>query len=369
MQRSAEQVEMMPGPVQHHSPLPSASHTRIIELQPAVEASDDLHVEISVVDLSLPMASYEALSYTWGGIPSSSKVIASQTRAFSVTKNLEDALRRFRLAERPRRLWIDALSINQNDDKEKNHQIPLMSAIFQGAAAVLVWLGRDAQVEASLDRLSELGRLALSDKWPIPADDVADMKECISRVINLSWFSRRWIIQEVVFNVDVVLNVGFREISFLKFMTIVRKIGYEGTEPNRQLGSTLSIFELWENFNFRIKQDEGDFHMQLGYNGEDCCLLRLMRVFSHFGCADARDHIFTIAPLAQDISMLTSGKPVEESSQLPLLAISYENSVQDIYTQFAEFVLNSGHIHWVLAQAAARAGKNCDVLSGPNAAM
>ncbi|KAF7531963.1 hypothetical protein G7054_g8392 [Neopestalotiopsis clavispora] len=331
---SSEQVEMTPGHVAHHSALPSASHTRIIELQPAVEETEDLHIEISVADLASPLESYEALSYTWGGIPSSSKVIVSQTRAISVTKNLEDALRRFRLANRPRRLWIDAICINQNDDKEKGHQIPLMSAIYRGAATVLVWLGRDAEVEASLGRLSDLGRLILSEYWDVSADVVIEIRECISSVINARWFSRRWVIQEVVLNLDVVLNAGSKELSFLKFLRIVKTLRHDENAHSKQLRSVWSLFDLWDSFNTQEEEENRPYFIRIPGKPrtDSCSMLRLMRVFSHFDCADGRDHIFTIASLARDTSVLTSGEPRKSrnKSETPTkLNIPYETSVQE----------------------------------------
>jgi hypothetical protein len=38
-------------------------------------------------------------------------------------------------------MWIDAISINQDDIPEKNNQVALMSEIFHKAERVLIWLG------------------------------------------------------------------------------------------------------------------------------------------------------------------------------------------------------------------------------------
>lgn len=310
------------------------------------------------------MECYEALSYTWKGKSSSSKVIVSQTHAISITKNLENALRRFRLADRPRRLWINALSINQNDDKEKSHQIPLMTDIYRGAATVLVWLGRDARVEASLGRLSDPSRPVFEKNWDglsvLAYQDEAVLKACISDVINVRWFSRRWIIQEVVLNSNVILNAGFKQISFIKFMSIVKTLKFDPhIAPSKKLTSAWALFHLWESFN--TQQQQGDredwFFVKYPYkNDSSSNMLRLMRIFNHFGCADGRDRIITIASLASDIFIPRSSVPLEESPQSILLPMPYERSVQETYVKFAEFVFNSGNIHWVLSQAAARVG-------------
>jgi hypothetical protein len=110
------------------------------------------------------LPSYEALSYCWGSVddtvaihlrspnmdagclhihqtgPDSAELNPS-IGSFQVTRNLEAALRALRLPDRTRRLWVDAICINQMSDKEKTHQVGQMNLIYKSAAHVLVWLG------------------------------------------------------------------------------------------------------------------------------------------------------------------------------------------------------------------------------------
>jgi hypothetical protein len=66
---------------------------------------------------------YEAFSYTWGRlIPIKSVRIDGE--AFSVTTNLEGAIRHLRRVDEPRILWADAICINQLDTiKEANKSV------------------------------------------------------------------------------------------------------------------------------------------------------------------------------------------------------------------------------------------------------
>ncbi|KAI0134396.1 hypothetical protein BJ170DRAFT_609667 [Xylariales sp. AK1849] len=41
-----------------------------------------------------------------------------------------------------RRIWADALCIDQEDSKEKGSQKSAMTRIYRGASLVLVWLGK-----------------------------------------------------------------------------------------------------------------------------------------------------------------------------------------------------------------------------------
>ena len=40
-----------------------------------------------------------------------------------------------------RTLWIDALCINQNDERDKTDQVKVMAQIYENASRTLVWLG------------------------------------------------------------------------------------------------------------------------------------------------------------------------------------------------------------------------------------
>jgi hypothetical protein len=127
---------------------------------------------------STKAASYEALSYCWGdvndlteicllvpdagtnvsvrndhrkhfdrrieSVPSdlwqySDGVQSFLCGRFRVTRNLEDALLALRKPKEARKLWIDAICINQMDKAEKAHQIGQMNRIYASAKQVLVW--------------------------------------------------------------------------------------------------------------------------------------------------------------------------------------------------------------------------------------
>lgn len=109
---------------------------------------------------------YEALSYVWGPTDHPGCVILDG-QAKSITSNLWSALTHLRKYDqrhrqgdqdiKPRRLWIDAICINQDDVLERNHQVQHMGRIYSRAAMVLVWLG-----PASED--SDLAMKALTNK-------------------------------------------------------------------------------------------------------------------------------------------------------------------------------------------------------------
>ncbi|KAH8592191.1 heterokaryon incompatibility protein-domain-containing protein, partial [Bisporella sp. PMI_857] len=122
-------------------PLASTRHTRILQLDAAQDPSEDLKCRLVQINIDTDDASYEAVSYAWGQADFCCHILVGGKEKLRITRSLKDALCRFRLASEVRRLWVDAICINQSDDFEKSTHIPLMSTIYQGALRVLAWLG------------------------------------------------------------------------------------------------------------------------------------------------------------------------------------------------------------------------------------
>ena len=118
-------------------------HIRILDLLPSRDRCAPLHCSLRETRLAQSgdePGSYEALSYVWG----SSKVLRLMFvhgHVFRITANLDTALRHLRHETQVRSLWIDAICINQKDNKEKSSQVNQMRHVYAKASRVLVWLG------------------------------------------------------------------------------------------------------------------------------------------------------------------------------------------------------------------------------------
>ena len=151
---------------------------------------------------------YEALSYTWGSQHDGSAKINLNGHLTSVTMNLFEALKQLRLdqvknGKSKRKLWIDAICINQGDDAEKSRQILLMRDIYANASRVLAWIGKpDGLTGLAFDTVK---RFAADDGTPngsvthqrIP-DTARERRAAIKLLIERSYFERVWVIQELV---------------------------------------------------------------------------------------------------------------------------------------------------------------------------
>ena len=110
---------------QLYTPLDKEDHRiRILHLLPGAFDAD-IRCELSTQSTEIE---YEALSYVWGDTDDK-RVIEVQGHRMEITRNLESALRHIRDEGKTRRLWVDALCINQGDTKERNHQVGFMGAI------------------------------------------------------------------------------------------------------------------------------------------------------------------------------------------------------------------------------------------------
>ena len=90
---------------------------------------------------------YEALSSVWGDEQDKLEIMLDN-KPFMVTRNLHD----FLLQTRPKcgassvragPFWIDAISINQNDNEEKGAQVNMMGDIYRNCERCIVLMGKE----------------------------------------------------------------------------------------------------------------------------------------------------------------------------------------------------------------------------------
>lgn len=128
---------------------------RIFRLLPARAGEEDnISGEIFTINLD-GSHRFTALSYAWGD---NRHVVNIETNGglLPITLSLKTALQGLREAE-PLDLWIDQICINQDDDDEKAHQIPLMKDIYTLSTQTIAWLG-PGSTEQAIAYLERVGR-------------------------------------------------------------------------------------------------------------------------------------------------------------------------------------------------------------------
>jgi hypothetical protein len=190
---------------------------------------EPIHCTLKVLNLEkivTTVLEFQALSYAWGHdaqhetiflsdarsstMETSPDVLSDQatnstsSRPFKVHKHLYNALSRIRREDKHTWIWVDALCINQKNDIEKSHQIPKMPDIYSNAMNVIVWLGEADggqkwvadTTNTALQLIPKLLNLKILDsmlKQDTTDDSVLRSWMLFSEVLQLPWFTRRWV--------------------------------------------------------------------------------------------------------------------------------------------------------------------------------
>jgi hypothetical protein len=228
-------------------------------------------------------------------------------------QSLATLLPYLRLQDQERRLWIDAICINQEDLAERSSQVKLMSKIYKQAEQVVLWLGlEDSDTRKAFDLLHRLGTAVTVD-WPsrtmLPTSAehqmLADKLEVLplnsgdyhslNSIICRSWFDRLWIRQEVQLAREAVLVCGDLALNWTTFRHAMYCIF---TKPSADSDLIRAMENLGPDYkipftNERLKHvvdliDYGGNYMDLG-----------QRIFlaRYSECSDARDRIFAVMSL------------------------------------------------------------------------
>ncbi|KAI0550343.1 heterokaryon incompatibility protein-domain-containing protein [Xylaria curta] len=305
-----------------YEPLPQNSHTRVLELSPALDPNTPLHGNFRFVNLDKDPF-YDAISYTWGDPHFTEEIFIGENSRLCITPNLRDALVRFRQPTEVRSIWVDAVCIDQANEEDKRRQIPSMGDIFRCASSVLVWLGKEPWGEACLWKIS-----LLSQRKTAPTtSDMDEISSILSQLVSLSWFSRRWVIQELVLNPNVFFFCGAISIPWLRAAQLLKIFPKENLSP--QILHLYKLRETWDSHNrskHRIPPESGVLHMLSNFRETDC--------------SDPRDRIYALIGIASDVVFEDYDTRQEENKIF--IRIDYTQTVEQLYHDFAVAVQQSG---------------------------
>jgi hypothetical protein len=131
----------------------------------------------------------------------------------------------------PRRLWIDAICIDQGNLHERSQQVRLMSRIYSRSQRLLIWLGVESQdSNLAMDFLSHTGRKMLAEGLPpvlellggITSLSLAEIRQSVINLLARPWFTRAWVLQEYVLGGadDTLFMCGSKTLSNESFMAL-----------------------------------------------------------------------------------------------------------------------------------------------------
>jgi hypothetical protein len=102
---------------------------------------DDLVLSLEVVQLDNgPMMDYDAISYRWDIQANIELNNSTELHTYYLTEGHRQIIQDLRYTDHARRIWIDAICIDQGNIIERSQQIQLMRLIYTKACHVCIWL-------------------------------------------------------------------------------------------------------------------------------------------------------------------------------------------------------------------------------------
>ncbi|KAH8744240.1 heterokaryon incompatibility protein-domain-containing protein, partial [Hyaloscypha sp. PMI_1271] len=261
---------------------------RIVTLLPG-RRSTPLECTIATVDLGSDELVYEALSYEWGDPAGARMEILLDGRRFLVRKNLWSAMKHIRNRTKMRRLWIDAICINQEDLSERSHQVGLMGDIYRKAESVIAWLGEKGE-ESGL-AFSSLKGLAIYGYYEI---GLARAASALASLLERPYWRRIWIVQEFLLARTVIVHCGFNHASAEHLRAAGHLYGFGVEAGNR---------DLWNNRNLKIRIEEspGMRLLERRCDGLQQSIHDLLKACQGSKSSEPRDKIYALLGLASDM--------------------------------------------------------------------
>ncbi|KAK3368579.1 heterokaryon incompatibility protein-domain-containing protein [Podospora didyma] len=313
---------------------------------------------------------FAAISYRWS-TSAGDKMIQLNNVSFSVRGNVWELLLqlrdyRLRSKRQPHFFWIDSICINQDDVRERNHQVKLMRNVYSSAEAVLVSLGTAADnSDLAMDYLGGLserflgttsktviGQIVIptpesnlrkhpsskSEESPTSPRDArpvsraylgdpdvpntfhSQVRDAVIMLLSRDYWTRIWIVQEILLARQLYILCGNRRIPWAKLSRLFGTIEYA-------LTSRPAKFFIWSSGAlktpaYRLVKTKEHYNAHPDLYSTGLPIMTLRDVFSASQCADVRDKVYGLLALSSD--------PIR---------IDYRNSPRQVYDDVERYVV------------------------------
>ena len=225
---------------------------------------------------------YIALSYEWGEVEPQVQIMVNglylriRHNLFLFLSLLKARQRRGSLSK-DLLYWIDAICIDQEDLSERNVQVAMMGIIYHKAESVFDWSGwpqcwnpeltfgfiQQSSCPVDVGNDSRERSIAKNILWELTYSEVSQM---ILQMCSCRYWSRRWIVQEILLARDVTIMCGENGLSWTALNLFAQRL--------RRLAALLLphqssiIQDLEMTIPFKMSR-----YRHAGTNGEPRCLL------------------------------------------------------------------------------------------------
>jgi hypothetical protein len=305
-----------------------------------------------------------AFSYCWGD-PNVKKAVFANGKLLYIPSTLWRALRRqypqsghstfslpgSREDDRPGAaiFWADAICINQDNVLEKNHQIPLMGAIYSQARQVLVYVNEASNSLATLLYMQMITEAAENhDPWTVVSDDIISQElsrvdwNAVQEFFTQAVFRRSWVIQEIVLATNITICYGTTRLKLDHIQACLDAIRSNHIRPaNSVLGVTPQTKEELQLMESGVQQLFSLARVKSSrLEGNPMAFMEVLRRFRGANATDPRDKVYSLLSLA----------PEKYKSGL-VLDYSASNTVADVYKQLARCAIEARELESLLLNA------------------
>lgn len=275
-----------------YEPLRERNDIRLLKFRPG-NIGDIVQADPETVSVRTGRHYYDAISYTWAdengdATKCCSLKIGSSGLLLPITRNCDSVLRR--VHKYTDRVWIDAVCIDQDNIRERGHQVDLMPRIYKSAVRTFSYVG-----EATEDSDLVLRNLA-KGIWTPP--------HLLDSFFARPYSSRVWVVQEVALSKSITMVCG---------NTVVEWIGLMQGEYMRQL-YTSSYYESFPTV-FRLSRQ---------YRIGAANLLDALLLGRSCNASDPRDKVFGLLGIVHE-----EGRP----------PANYSLSTAEVYVQIVMYLL------------------------------
>jgi hypothetical protein len=229
-------------------------------------------------------------------------------------------------------LWIDAICINQADNREKSQQVMLMADIYRNARTVQIWLGLETELTAAGMRVlsflagnEDINLNIHSEPWKalvFSGEGVAGLKDILGR----PWFERGWVVQEAALSRRATLNIGHQSLSWDEYSSFkfLKRIKFAEITPQWRTEIQVDMRSLRELLELGLRVKKGIADSQ-----DSPDLLDVVHEMRHRKVTLLQDSIYSVLALARD------GREFK---------VDYSSSVDETFENLYQYIrLKYGH--------------------------
>lgn len=305
---------------------------------------------------------YYALSYCWGSARRDKDIVCNG-KLLSVTAHLKRGIQELQAIPMLAGswIWIDQISINQDDLDERSHQVAFMDRIYSCAMRTVVWLGpSDGPCEGGCGLAEKLFELCQRQEyssfnlgWRMRHPKrklIEELDDCLrlalprlnsppwaelDKMLKKPWFRRIWVIQEVTLSYETpVLVYGGKARRFMPLLLAGRWIGGSkilpiSESPTPTLLRNFCLQDLYTIFNFPM------------YWTLEALLLHTL----DHEATDPRDHIFALLGIRHFDLYVHLLRGLSEAHPDCELHLDYKSPTWKIFQRATRYMIReSGHL-------------------------